>query len=151
LRPLRLSAVVLLLTLAAAACGNDDGGDPWLPALHKERVATLVPPGGKLVLASETEPHNAFSKPVTAHILRVFSYGDLAAARRGRDAAAQAARSSGWRVNAKPLHPGGPLWGAKRLSIGDATLSIGEYASPEGARVSVRIEQGKCARQLCVA
>ena len=103
------------------------------------------------MLTSETEPHNAFSKPVTAHILRVFAYGDADAARRGRDAVAEEATSSGWRVNAEPLHPGGPLWGAKRLSIGDATLSIGEYPSSEGARVSVRIEQGECARQLCVA
>lgn len=142
---------MLLLTLAAAGCGNDDGGDPWLPALRKERVAAIVPPGGKLVLTSETEPHNALSKPVTAHVLRVFAYGDAAAASRGRDAVVEAARSSGWRVNEEPLHAGGPLWGAKRLPVGDATLSIGEYASPEGARVSVRIEQGKCARQLCVA
>jgi hypothetical protein len=150
-RSLRLSALVLLLTLAAAGCGSDDGGDPWLPALRKERVAAIVPPGGKLVLTSETAPHSALGKPVTAHILRVFAYSDLDAARGGRDAVAEEARSSGWRVNANPLHPGGPLWGAKRLSAGDATLSIGEYASSEGARVSVRIEQGECARQLCVA
>ena len=147
-----MSAVVLLLTLAAAGCGNDDGGgDPWLQAIRKERVAAMTPPGGKLVLTSETEPHDVLSKPVTAHILRVFAYDDAAAAGRGREAVADEARSSGWRVNAEALHPGGPLWGAKQLSVGDATLTIGEYPSSEGARVSVRIEQGKCARQLCVA
>ena len=132
-----------------AGCGNDDGDDPWLKAVRKEQVATIVPPGGRLVLATETEAHTALSKPVTAHVLRVFEYGDAEAADRGRAAVVEAATSSGWRVNTEPSHPGGPLFGAKKLSVGDATLSIGDYRSSDGYRVSVRLEQRTCPRELC--
>ena len=139
-----------VLSVAAVGCGKQET-DPWLAALRDEPVATMVPPGGKLVLAVETEPHTALGKPVKARILRRFSFGDEARAVHGRDAVVDAATSSGWRVNTHPVHTGDPLYGAKRLPVGAATLAIGEYRNADGYQVSVQLDQGACPEGLCGA
>ena len=143
-----LVAAVSMLSVSAVACGTAET-DPWLAALRKERLATMVPPGGKLALDVETESHAAFSKPVPASILRAFAYSNPDRATRGRDAAIKAAMSSGWRVNLERKYPSDPFFGSKQLSPGGATLTIGRYKSGGVFKVSIQLEQGACPRQLC--
>jgi hypothetical protein len=138
-----LVAAMSLTSLSAVACGKA-GTEPWLAALEKDRLATMIPPGGRLVLDVENDAHHAFSKPIDARILRVFTYRNPARAARGRSAAIKAAISSGWHVNLHREYPSEPFFGGKRLAPGGATLIIGYYAKGRVFNLTIQLEQGAC-------
>lgn len=139
---------IWMLALVGASCGGA-GRDPWLAALRKERLATMVLPGGKLVLNSETKEHTSLGKPITARILRVYAFRDPHAATVSRNHAIRAAIASGWHVNPERIDPAGPYYGSKKLSPGAATLAIGKFPSDGVVKVSIQLDQGACPRELC--
>ena len=134
--------------LLVAGCGDSEP-DPWLTALQHERLATMVPPGGKLVLDAAFEGHDGFPKPTRARVSRVFAFRSRGAATRGRDAVLAAADSSGWNVDRRRDYTADPFYGSKRLPLGGATLTVGRYRKGDAFDVSVRLEEGECPPQLC--
>jgi hypothetical protein len=140
--------LVLAVCGLSAACG-DAKPDPWLEALKSERLATTAPSGARLVLNIENEKDTAFSKPIRARVLRAFAFGDRAARERGLASVIRTARASGWRVDSGLRYPSDPYFGAKRLAVGPATLTIGHFEKAGSYRLSIKIEEGACPRDLC--
>jgi hypothetical protein len=142
-----VAVVLAAAVVTSAACGSEP--DPWLEALKQDPLATTVPPGGELVLDIETKERRLDGKPVPARILRAFAYPDAESAARGRAALIDAARASGWELYPRTANPDDPVWGAKVLPIGGATLTLGYASTGARPRVSVQITQGSCPPQLC--
>ena len=139
---------IWMLAVVGAACGGAES-DPWLAALRKERLATMALPGGKLVLNAETKEHTSLGKPISARILRVYAFSDPRQATVSRDNAIKAATASGWRINPNRIDSTGPYYGSKKLSPGDATLTIGNFTSDGVPKVSIQLDQGACPAELC--
>jgi hypothetical protein len=122
----------------------DEKPDPKLAALKREPIAKLTLPGGSVVLRLELEEHSAWSKPVTAEIMRVFAFDDRSGATKGRVRAIEAARSSGWHINLNRQYATDPFRGSKTLATGEATLSIADYKSEGAWKVSIQLEHSPC-------
>ncbi len=145
---IRLAVLGLLLSALAVACGKA-APDPWLTALRQERLATVVPLGGKLVFNfAEGEHEDFYGNPVDAQITRAFAYRNAARAVRARNAAVEAAVADSWHMQLVRKYPDEPFFGSKRLSPGLATLSIGTIIRAHRFEVTVRLEEGACGR-LC--
>jgi hypothetical protein len=140
--------LVLAVCGLSAACG-DAKPDPWLEALKAEPLATTAPAGARLILDVENGEEKAFSKPIPARVLRAFAFSDRAARERGLATVIRTASASGWRVDSRPRYPSDPYFGAKRLAVGPATLTIGHFEKAGSYRLSVKIEEGACPRELC--
>ena len=140
--------LVLAVCGLSVACG-DAKPDPWLEALKADRLATTAPSGARLILDIENEKDTAFSKPIRARVLRVFAFSGRAARERGLATVIRTARASGWRVDSRLEYPSDPYFGAKRLAVGGATLTIGHYQKVGSYRLSIKIEEGACPRALC--
>jgi hypothetical protein len=137
----------VLLAVGLAISGvlrPDEKPDPKLAALKREPLAKLTLSGGRVVLLLELEEHNAWSKPITAEIQRVFAFDDRTSARKGRIRAIEAARSSGWHVNLDRQYATDPFWGSKTLATGEATLSIADFKSEGVWKVSIQLEHTPC-------
>lgn len=133
--------VVLALALPAVACGEAKT-NAWLDALQRERLAHLVPDHGRLELDLETTTgRTAFSKQDSAVVSRGFSYRTrTAAVQAPRAVVLRVAAATGWRVSRYPTYPTAPVVGWKRLSAGDAKLTLGHYMKKGRYRVTITLE-----------
>jgi len=161
-----LLGLVLVAALSVVGCDVVDPGtdphkdlmkDPKFVALKREKMATFRPPGGRIVLSSQLREGSSFGKPNDAQITRVFAYSDVKRARRGRQAAIDAAVASGWKLTFEREDPDelradrreGLVFGGKTLSTGGITLIIGAYEDEGVHRVSISLEHQKCGKGRC--
>jgi hypothetical protein len=138
----------VLVPLGCRGATEDTEPGPELQSLRAEPLARLKLPGGELVLDTELEDDVALGKPISAQVLRVFSYDHLLPARAGRTAAIEAARESGWELG-PARGPREALFGAKALPTGDATLVIHEYREDAAFKVSIKLEHTQCPAVQC--
>jgi hypothetical protein len=147
-----LGIVMLSLVGSAAGCHRNSesrGDEPRLAALKQERLAKIQLPGGALVFENDVEDRTSFGKPIKAHVVRVFSYERLDLARRGWRAAIKFAVASGWKMNVTDEELGEPIFGAKTLATGGATLILGAYQAGNSYEVSIGLEHRPCSNERC--
>jgi hypothetical protein len=152
--PVPAVVVLAVAALLAAACQGDGGpepdvAEPKLAALDEELLSTMGLPGGRLVLNTRLEEGTALGKPVDAQILRVFAFQEPERADEGREVAIDAAVASGWTMSRKPEFPGTPIYGAKTLATGGATVAIGRYEDEGVHKVSIQLEHMPCPKERC--
>ena len=89
-------------------------------------------------IARNTE--DIFAEETSAVISRAFSYPTRGAALHARRIVLSVAAATGWRVNRYPGIPAGPLFGWKRLSLGNARLTVGHFDKGSRYYVTIRLE-----------
>ncbi|MFC7725764.1 hypothetical protein ACFQW6_11655 [Nocardioides sp. GCM10028917] len=89
------TAATLCAVVALAGCGNDQVDD-----LTADPIASTVPAGGELVTSREEEARSGglLGKPAPVKVLRTYSFGSEAAARRAMTGLQAEAEDVGWEV-----------------------------------------------------
>ena len=82
---------------------------------------------------------------VAASTTRVFVFPTAAQAAKGLQAAVGHAKSTGWRVTTT----GGVAHGAKKLSTGDALLTIAGFLRGPRNRITIWLAHGRCPIRIC--
>ena len=129
-----------------AGCGNQG---PELAALRTEKLATVAPTGGSLVLETETDDHTSLGKPIKAQVYRVFAFHDHDKAIAARELFKRTALDSGWEIAPASESRFDLVYGSKNLGTGAAMLTIATYEYGGVNRVSILLEHRACPAAMC--